>query len=187
MYTLLRAGDFGNTMETWPNYAQVMECDRYLPTISIRYKGEPLGKFFAYNEPNRFLHVGGIMQAWEARGANTSGWADTRGLVIFSETAPDDQLIIQGQLTRDHRGLVLEYATDKGVNMRVSMQSPKIRMGLAAYYVLNTLLDEDSTSHLYDLLDTYDDGGCPVIEFTYYAVPCGVENDRLIVWEVRHY
>lgn len=102
----------------------------------------------------------------------------------FSEPAPDEHLLLQGELAEGPGGWWLTYSTLQA-KMRVAMQSAEFSSGLHAKLLLKEYCCPSSYNDLALLLDLYPGH---VIEFGIYKYNLGdVPNRNTIIWEVRKY
>lgn len=107
------------------------------------------------------------------------------GHFCFNESAPDDQLLIQGEVMRTPGGLYLRYSTERSIPIRIAMRSAKTAQGLKADCILKHFLNTASYEDIKELLDTYSDA---VVEFSTYVKDLGdLPNRNTIIWEVRNY
>ncbi len=171
-YDLYLKGLFGNKLKSWKSVDDFLKDD-FKGSVSIRYKGSIPGQFCYYNVIDVETKVKEII-------AN-GGEIDR---IIINESAPDEYLTIQGELTRNENGLYLFYSTLKG-KMRDCMTKAVSEKGLKVKLLLNRYLTPNSYDDIMDLLDLYPDH---VIEFSTYSKCLGDCNGRnTLIWEVRKY
>jgi hypothetical protein len=170
-YRLYFAGAFGNALRTWPT-CEALNASGYGGTVTIREAGRAGGGFCRYSVP-----------VSEVRRVLLEAHVDP-SRVTFNESAPDHQLVAQGEVARLVGGLALRYATAKRP-MREAMATARDVTGATAVAVLRSALSESSYDDIEALLDLYPDA---VVEFSAYAGLVGNAPGRnAIVWEVRNY
>lgn len=164
-------GLFGNKLKSWDSVDDFLR-DSYKGTISVRYKGLA-GQFCYYNVTNinpiidEIIHKGG-----------------KRENIIINESAPDEFLTIQGELTRNEYGLYLFYSTKKG-KMRDCLKNGLSSKGLKVNIMLKHYLTPNSYEDIMELLDLYPDH---IIEFSTYNKCIGdCVGRNTLIWEVRKY
>lgn len=170
---MLRAGLFGNTLRTWATVAD-MRADGYAGPVTMRYAvgNTPLCAYRVTQEeiPER-------IEKWASNGADA-------GRIQFNESAPDDRLVVQGEVQRIPGGLVLTYSR-KRLPMRDALRTAERAKGLEALMILQRDLWPSDLSDVDALLDIYEDS---VVEFSAYEVPVGcIPNRNTVIWEVRNY
>jgi hypothetical protein len=102
----------------------------------------------------------------------------------FNESAPDECLLIQGELGEGPGGWWLTYSTVQD-KMRTAMQSAIFAEGLTAKTILRTYCCPSSLDDLYSLLELYPGH---IIEFGVYTKNLGdTPNRNSIIREVRKY
>jgi hypothetical protein len=110
-FALYHGGRFGNKLRTWDTVRDFVYSN-YCGLVTMRYKGTITGKaWYAYNVKSSA--VADKAKEWIAQGADPM-------LIVLNESAPDDRLILQGELIHTHRGYCLLRRFDK-VKMRVAM------------------------------------------------------------------
>lgn len=172
-YSLLERGAYGNKLRTWGSLSEILDSG-YSGTVSMRYKLGWSG-FYAY-EVN-LSKIPSVIKEWVSKGANQKQ-------ITFNESAPDDLLMMQGELMRDYRGYVLTYSTEK-IKMREAMKNPEHASGLTAKIFLEHYLSPSSYSDMQALLDMFPDS---VIEFSAYSKFLGnIPWRNTVIWEVRNY
>lgn len=103
----------------------------------------------------------------------------------FNESAPDDELVLQGEAARTVRGVTLRYSTQAGLPMRPAMRTGTEVSGASAIALLDWGLTPTSRDDLDALWDLYPDA---VVEFSAYARNVGDQPHRnALIWEVRDY
>lgn len=172
MYRLLHAGRFGNGLRQWKNELELLRSG-FTGLVGIRGTAASGFKLASLkNMPPREA----IDMAWSA---------GAKGVVQYSEGAPDEKLTIQGEVTRGVGGLYLTFSVDKNKKMRDAMRHPLRAEGLDAVMLLKAYLDANSYQDLMDLLDGFPDH---VVEFSTYSMPLGWARQRnTVFWEVRAY
>jgi hypothetical protein len=178
MYRLYLAGKFGNKLRTWANPAEFTShtSSGEVGLFSLRYRGHNPGKWAAFG----LTRDDAIARAdqWAAEGAG-------RHLITFNESAPDDQLILQGELMRSGRYFDLLYSTTPGLRMNEIRKEPKYADGMRAVEMIRSAMCPNSYDDLLDLFDEYEDS---VIEFSAYNCYLGDRYRRnTVIWECRNY
>jgi hypothetical protein len=176
-YELYSRWAFGNKLRTWNNVDEFFES-KYPGSVSIRYRGQVkaggmYAGFTAYNVLNAHEQVHKFM----AQGANPE-------FMVLNESAPDDRLLIQGELTLGTFGYNLFYSDIKG-KMKDCMKHGIQVDGLPAKMLLQKHLFPNSYDDIMALLELYPGH---VIEFSAYEMAVGdCSNRNTIIWEVRKY
>ncbi len=175
MYKLYQDGRFGNKLRTWTTERDY-ENSGYTAPVVLRYKGSTGGKWCAYGVAPKDVKT--TISKWEAEGAS-------RSLIVFNESAPDDKLILQGEVMRSTEHLSLRYSKMKAP-MRVALsEAPLHAGGMKAVSVLKSTMDPESWEDLNTLLDEYDGA---VVEFSVWDTTLGsLPRRNTVFWEVRHY
>lgn len=171
-YNRYLKSEFGNRPRTWSTWPQLRDSD-YLGNVTIRdlIPGGP-------------CHYG--ISSVDLREGNLPNNLDINK-VRFNESMPDDRLVIQGNVTIDEHGLLLEYSRLPNIGHRDAVRQPNLQQarGLLATSLLNTLLFPTSHDDLKELLEEYRDA---IIEFSSYSIPVGLLPHRnTVFWEVRNY
>jgi hypothetical protein len=167
-YRLWRAGLLGNRPRTWPTYEALL-ASGYVGTVTIRSVGAAGGKT-RYRVP--LAEVPEYLKTWV-------------GTPTFNESAPDDMLVIQGEVMRSETGLVLAYDTTPDMPMNVARHQFRTAGPLYAKLLLDHHLSPASRDDLNAIWDLYPDA---VIEFSTYSVKVGDQPHRnTLIWEVRDY
>ena len=175
MYALYEAGEFGNKLETWPSL-DAFYASNVAKRVVMRYKGRAGGAWAAYDlAPS---DVPAEAARWKAEGADLS-------LVTLNESAPDDLLLIQGEVMRSIDYLDLRYSRSK-LPMRDALAKDQHHTdGAVAVALLRRYLDPSSYEDLWMLLDRYPDA---VVEFSTWNTLVGTSPHRnTVFWEVRDY
>lgn len=164
LYELYLAGCLGNKLHTFAYPSELRE-QGYRGTVTARSTSEH-DKTCLYNIP----------------------WKEAIRLpkhFCFNEPAPDDQLLIQGEVMRTPGGLYLQYSTERFIPMRIALRKAKIAQGLKAKLILEHFLTLASYEELMGLLERYPDA---VVEFSTYDKCLGnLPHRNTIIWEVRNY
>lgn len=177
-FALYHGGRFGNKLRTWDTVRDFVYSG-YSGPVTMRYKGTVTGKaWYAYNVNSK--EVADRAKTWITQGADPM-------LIVVNESAPDERLILQGELIHTHRGYCLIRRFDK-VKMRVAMTLSGMDdevVGITAIGTLRHVCTGSSFDDLMELCELYPDS---VIEFSVYAMCLGNCRGRnTIVWEVRNY
>jgi len=171
-YDLLMRGLLGNTLRFWSSFDEVRDS-AYRGSVSMRYVGG--SRFCAYDVP--FSRISRVQKKWIAAGAR-------KELIHFNESAPDDHLLIQGELMRGSLGLHLFYSSEKK-KMREALKDGKHAKGLTAKLFLEHFLIPPSYDDMNLLLDSFPDH---VVEFSTYSFCLGsMPRRNTVIWEVRAY
>lgn len=174
MYALYQQGAFGNKLRTWDSLGTMVD-DRFIGTVTMRYAGSHGGGWCEYNVPAGVTGI--VAQSWRQQGADLN-------LIRLNESAPDDQLVMQGEVMDSVGGLYLRYSTEQ-TKMRVAMEHAQSTSRLSALGLLTAALTPDSLEDIRELLSLYDGA---VVEFSAYAHCLGNAVGRnAVIWEVRHY
>ena len=173
-YKIYNQGILFNRLRVWDSVDELLKS-HYKGTVSIRYKGGSRGSgFYAYNVP--VSRVRRIVKEWQANGAKLNK-------IVFNESAPDEHLVIQGEVTRDP-DLELFYSREKK-KMNIALKNGFSVKGLKAKLLLKYFMDETSYDELMALLDIFPKH---VIEFSTYSINLGILPHRnTIIWEIRKY
>lgn len=173
--SLIQEGTLGNTLRAWTSLQEVF-ASGYRGTLTLRYAGEAGGGLCRYEVP--LAEVATVMRDWTQAGANPD-------LVRFNESAPDQFLLLQGEVTRLPCGLTLFGSTQPGKMREALRKMGRHLYGLQAKLILEYHLDAASYTDMMDLLDSFPDH---VIEFSTYSVDLGQAPHRnTVIWEVRAY
>jgi hypothetical protein len=169
-YDLYLSDQLGNHLRNWPTYEEFASSG-YKNRISIR----------SFNDQNKFcfyyIKKKDIIKTIKENKLKMEE-------CVFNESAPDEKLILQGELTRDINGLFFAYSEEKKP-MREVIPIFKIIRGLSCKLLLESILLPNSYSDLMLILDKYPDH---VIELGVYDVCLGIfKNQNIIFWEVRKY
>lgn len=172
-FDLWKRGRFGNRLMGWSNLEE-LKASGYRGKVSVRYK-DAGGGFCAYEIPVEQVNT--VVSEWLARGAKED-------LIYFNESAPDDRLVIQGELMRTTQSYCLYYSREK-IKMRDAMRNGLHAYGLEAKMILQSAMTPSSYEDIQELIDLYPSS---VIEFGVYERCLGSCNNRnCVIWEVRNY
>lgn len=167
---------FGNKPLTWRDYEEFSK-NNYQGFVSIRSKLGIDRKNVRYNVPS--AKVFETIQEMKLDPKEVS----------INESMPDDNLTIQGEITRlDGRtgkfGLELRYSTLKD-KMNIALSKEEFYLaGLNAKLKIKSVMDEPSYENLNRLLDEFPNSA---IEFSSYDISVGNLGHNTIFWEVRNY
>lgn len=166
-YELYLAGHLGNKLRTFASPSELRDS-RYYGTVTARSTSEH-DKTCLYRIP----------------------WKEAIHLpkhFCFNEPAPDDQLLIQGEVMRTEAGLYLGYSTERYLPMRIALRKAKIAQGLKAKLILEHFLSPASYEELMGLLGLLERYPDAVVEFSTYDKCLGnLPHRNTIIWEVRNY
>lgn len=193
-YTLYERKEYGNQLLTWPCFSDYISSG-FEGRVVIRNK-IPGDKRCAYNLTREDAVK--LMCEWDPVGAEAH-------IFKMNESAPDDLLVIQGEVTLETGFMEVRYSTLKKP-MRIALaEGQKVVRGLAARVLLRHYLDDLDYETLNEMLDTYrllesfrdlpvenpytlDDPKTRVtVEFSVWSRPVGHLNRRMVVWEIRNY
>jgi len=171
------AGGFGNKLRTWPSL-KAFEKDGCPCDAGIRYTSTRGGRGpCEYYIPR--LQVAERVRAWIADGRDPK-------LMTICEMAPDDRLIINGELQVVAPNDWHFYHSRLKLPMREALQKGGEHMyGLRARLILQYLLTPASWDDLCALIELYPNH---VIELSVYDHTLGdLRGRNMIPWEVRNY
>jgi hypothetical protein len=172
MFAAMDRGSFGNHLQSW-TWREWLQSQHVGPAV-IRYM-EPGSGFYA--EANDYQDVINHVSSMLCRGAK-------RGLIRISEMAPDDWLLIQGEVS-DIDGLFTFRHSSKKSRMRDAMKCcADHAYGLKAKNLLRSSMDASSYEDLQVLLDRYPGH---VVELSVYARTVGLLKRNTLFWEARAY
>jgi len=164
-------GEFGNRLRAWNTYEDLLESG-YQGNVTIRTLVSS-AHTARYGVP-----VQDVLKVIKEMGGSVQEHR-------FNESAPDDQLIIQGELYENVQGWYMVYNRAK-CSMRDAMRNdPQIAEGLLAREILRHDCCPNSFDDIKSLLDIYPGH---VIEFGVYACQLGdMPHRNTLIWEVRNY
>src|SRR5690349_18551688 len=99
-YRLYDAGYLGNKFRTWNNLREI-SASGYFGNVVARYKGSSGGARYPHiGEHLSLERAADVVHLWKSLGAREDQ-------IVFNEAAPDDALILQGEimLTTEHLSL----------------------------------------------------------------------------------
>jgi hypothetical protein len=173
-YKLWHAGVLGNKPRSWRSLAEV-DAAGYVGLLTLRHTVVAGGKS-VYGVPRSSVEA--TLEQLAADGVPANH-------VTYNESAPDDQLLVQGEVMRGLRGLEMRYSTTPGISMREAMKSPREVAGVVARAILDLFLDANSLDDIDALFELYPDS---VIEFGAYRHDVGcLPNRNTFFWEVRNF
>jgi hypothetical protein len=164
---------FGNKLKTWNSIEEMVDSG-WDKNVAVRYQ-VPQSRYTNYglSVAEAIAHVRVCMDD----GANEN-------LFRFNEAAPDDKILFQGELTRNHQGLILSWSPAFTMH-RFAMKDPWLAIGISAMIALRKHCTPSSYDDLMDLLYLYEDS---IIEFSVYERELGWTRGRnTVIWEVRDY
>lgn len=173
-YKLWKGLKLGNRIQVFENIDEFLTSG-WIGLTSIRYK-EPGSPYKAFHIPAH--KVLDKVAEFVAQGAN-------KQLFTFNESAPDDCLLIQGEIQYIYElghGLTLTYNTKKCA-MKEAMEHPLTATGLRAKMIMEYYMNPKSFDMIRDLFELYPDD---VIEFGVYGKNLGIlPGHNTVIWEVR--
>lgn len=164
---------FGNKLLTWNSLEELIDAD-WKSNVAVRYQ-VPQSRYTAYGltVTEAVDHV-----------AHCVGDGANEKLFRYNEAAPDDKIIFQGELMRNHEGMVLSWSPRHTMH-RFAMKDPHLDIGLSALTKLKTKCTPSSYDDLMELMYLYEDS---IIEFSVYEREIGWARGRnTVIWEVRDY
>jgi hypothetical protein len=164
---------FGNRLKTWNSIEEMVDSG-WDKLVAVRYM-VPGSRYANYglSVAEAIAHVRICMED----GANEN-------LFRFNEAAPDDKIKFQGEIQRNHEGLILSWSPRFTMH-RYAMRDPYLVKGLRALSGLKSECSPASYDDLMELLYLYEDA---VIEFSVYTKDIGWARGRnTVIWEVRDY
>jgi hypothetical protein len=176
MYEHYRAGRFGNTLRTWPDYFAMASGADVPARIGLRYSGPAGGGYTAYDMTETEALI--KFKEFCDRGADPNK-------LVWCEAAPDQHLILQGEICQDvSTGYALHWSPFKA-QMKIALaKDPRNHNGPGALLICKSVMDESSYGTLRELLDDFPDH---VVEFSVYKVKLGSLRRNTVFWEVRKY
>jgi len=174
-FILFEKGLFGNKLKTWSSVNDYNES-KHVGSVTVRYLGKSNvlgGAYCKYNVTD----VDSVINEFAKLGAD-------RNLFIINESAPDDNLLIQGEITHDYNGYQLFYSLEKG-KMRDCLKNGISVTGLQAKIIIQHYMFPNSFNDIIELIELYPNH---VIEFSTYNHAIGdCHNRNTVIWEVRKY
>lgn len=173
-FDLYVSGKFGNKLRTWDTYHDLC-MSNYHGTVTMRYV-ETDSKWCKYRVARE--DINDVLADWRDQGASMIK-------VRFNESAPDDKLLIQGEIQEhpEHK-YVLSYSHEQ-VPMREAMRNPESMLGREALWLLEGHLSKASMRNLKHIFATYPRA---IVEFSCYDHMLGdIPDNNTIFWEVRNY
>ncbi len=166
---------FGNRIRMWGNLEELL-ADDYQGTVTVRTK--VAGGECHYGVPGNMVES--LLTGMIRGGLKAEDFS-------FNESAPDNDLLIQGELCHDTQlgGYCLFSSTDKLPMRKALAASGTQYRGLQALGRLKHYCNTRGYEMLMELLDLYPEA---VIEFGAYGHKLGVlPHNNVITWEVREY
>ena len=158
-------GEFGNKLRAWGSAQALLNSD-YEGKVTVR-------SVFANSAKTAYSVTQQTVK---------TSYMDTE--FKFNESAPDEELLIQGEVVELASGLHLFYSHEQ-TSMRKALQNGLVAGGLKARTILRHYCCPSSYSDLEALFELYPEH---VIEFGVYASSLGdIPNRNTIIWEVRKY
>ena len=151
-----KKGLFGNKLRTWYGLDDFNKSD-YSGYVTLRYSGDVgASNYTAYN----VLKVNDKANEFIKNGADPK-------LMIINESAPDERLSIQGEITKDHNGYVMNKILYKelifnglntnpilaGINSSPNSFLPMFKLPFTSAFIFLLLLVINNP--LFSLLPTY--------------------------------
>jgi hypothetical protein len=153
----------------------------YSGLVSVRYK-QANSPYCRYLVPVSAVPL--CIDEFSRQGASPS-------LFTFNESAPDDDLLIQGEVFRQNildiaeHPPYLTYSSAKLPMRKALQQDSHHAYGIKALTILKHYLDPNSYADLEELWERFPSS---VVEFSTYSRQLGIYPHRnTIIWEVRDY
>jgi hypothetical protein len=180
------------TKSTWFEFQRREDLNRVLeldiPTFKATYTklsgpwalrrnaGSGGGKFIVFTQPAK-------LKAF----LDLNPQCSTEAGYFASEKAPDDAIIVQGNLMGNLAELT--FAHDAMGTLSRSSDPKDWFWPQYSLLQLRVILGESYYERLMDLYEAVIDGPThiPVIEFSLYSKPVGIHRERMIIWEIRDY
>lgn len=102
--------------------------------------------------------------------------------LLVDESAPDDTVLLQGEVLNTPEFVELFYVERSGIGMRQAFPLMKPVAGIRAVQILRHYLDADSCEDLFQILAEYHTS---VVEFSVYPKRVGRLQRNTLIWEVR--
>ena len=174
-YEKWHAGALGNKLRSWSSLAAIWESD-YRGRVVMRVKQASGHGLVAYNLT---LHEAEML---------SSSWLDLRNiplkLIQYNEAAPDEHLVMQGEVMRSVYHYDLYYSTEK-TQMRTAMKKAVHMCGASAMLYLRSVMTEASYQQLQELFSEYPDS---VVELSVYQSCLGsMPGYNTLIWECRDF
>lgn len=171
MVRKLASGELGNTSHICFEASEMIENKLYM----VRYYQRNMPNQFVYRKENR------VYQQIQDKGLY---WNGSSHSYYLHECVFPGQIEFQFEVYRSHYGLVLQYSFDRKYARECNWRT---EYGKRAHDLLKEFLKE-SYDTVEDLLLKYGNTNqSAVVEGAYANLPVGVENKKLIIWEVRNY
>ena len=175
MYKLYHAGKFGNKLQTWDSLEEFKKSFFDEPVV-LRYKGPHGGAWTQYNIPTHEIQW--YVDTWVSEGAK-------KELITVNECAPDELLLIQGEIQNSIDFIDLRYTLEP-LPMKLGLAKQQYHTGgIKALTLLKQFVDPSSYDWIMELLQEYPTS---VIEFSTWKPDIGcIPHRNTVVWEVRNY
>jgi hypothetical protein len=181
-YRLASQGLCGNTMRTWGSIDEYWPFRGKYPYVGIRNQSA----------------TGGIVIPMIHCTRLRLELSKYRGDYIISEVPRPNNVesTLQGELSWAHyaligepwAGLVLRYTHDSGMMRDALANSGRHAFGWEATRLMKHYTSPRAFTEITNLFDRYTvDGQYPVIEFSVFRKPAGINSRCLVIWEIRHY
>jgi hypothetical protein len=180
-YELARAGKVGNSPKTWASadeYIQdvgLLEQAHPDATIGIRDTRPGSKKFTPYAKR---LYLKDVLKELEL----------AEGEYYLTENVVPEEVILAGELGWHAGQWVFFYSNMKTHLRRALAEDGHYAYGFHALMMLESKCVGNELDDLMELFDKYSPGHrYPVVEMTFTTKPHGINDQRLLIWEVRHY
>ena len=167
------AGKLGNYLRTWKNFTKI---NKYSGPVTIRCKR--IGsEFCKYNVEQQNIKKNILSWIQKDKTLNVSEF-------YFNESAPDSELVLQGEFMQLKKEYVLFMSKQKAP-MREALKNGFHIMGSKVLSYLKSKMTKESWEDFILLHKMYYEA---VIEFSVYSCNVGIKpNSNVIIWEVRNY
>ena len=172
---LAQAGKAGNCTETW-NSPEEFLANPLNDSVGIRLKVPGSKKFTPFVPRNELLQTIAALDLQE-------------GEYYLSENVKPDETILAGELGWANGGWVFFFSHQR-TDMRTALAESGRHMHgmLTVFSYIRAHCVGTEWDDLMSLFDTYTvDNQYPVIELSFTTVPHGIRQQRMLIWEVRHY
>ena len=174
-YLLFNLGLLGNKPLCWNSHKEILKSN-WQGRVCLRPTGVNARGNTKYDVPIKSIQK-------ELNALKKIGIPEH--MITYNQSLPNDCLIIQGEITRNHFGVCLHYTTVKKPMALGLKEEQKNAQGLLARIILQTVMSPQSFAEVETLLDMFPDS---VIEFGSYSVNVGnLPGRNTIIWEVRNY
>jgi len=176
-YNLYNKNLLGNKLKTWYTLRDIKK-DNYSGPLMIRQTtghGGLVKEFKNLDELSDYINSSLVDK-------------EAREHFIYNECAPDDRVVLQGEVKYLDDGRLYLYCARscRGMRMREALaKHAESFYGMQARAILGQMLNNASYDDLFGLLEEYEGH---VVEFSAYSINVGWAKGRnILIWEVRYY